>query len=299
MCRGPRTPWPRLGPQSSSPTTSGPTRGPLSASARPPPRGPSGQLPSPPAAAAAAASCGLRVGLGRRGTAPARGERPGSGPGAPRFSPTPTWRRPPPPPATTTPPRATDGPGTAGRSAGKFRFSSPDPPGAGGQPTQPPPTRPGAGSGSSQGPTPPRPERRARTLPAPQPRPPGCAASGSAQPARSGRGGRAGNGRSRSQVTPPPPLVEPHYCRLGWSLFCARTGAPPPTRQARARGHEHTHTARSPPFPAGSLAPPVGPARHARGGGATSEATPISAVRPGIGSSAQCGPRAPEQCWCT
>lgn len=107
----------------------------------------------------------------RRGQRPARGAtrsgRPQAGPYTRGeawerpVSQTPTWRRPP-PPSTTTPPRAADGLKTAGRSAEKFRFSSPGPPGVGGQPTRTSLTRPGAGGGES--PTPPSPGRRARTV---------------------------------------------------------------------------------------------------------------------------------------
>lgn len=251
------------GIQSSRPATSRRPRDPLGASARPRPpgprsrgpgrhqRGPSGKPPSP--RAQAAAFCGrAQLAPGVRGPAPARGERPG----APRFSQTPTWRRP--PPATTTPSRAADGPGTVEGSAGKFRFSSPGPPGTGAQPTSSFTYPAGRGLGDGgEGPTPPRPGRRARTLPAPPPQPPRvCAASGPAQPARSGRGGRPTRPLAGDSSAPP---VEPHNGRLGWPLPCACTGAPPPTRQARALGYEHTHKAHSPPFLACSLAPPVRP----------------------------------------
>lgn len=84
------------------------------------------------------------------------------------------------------------------------------------------------------------------------------------------QGGRQPPQQLAGDSTVPP--VESHRGRAGWPLPCAPTGAPPPTLQARARGHEHTHPARSPPFRAGSLAPPMRPratcsrGRGARGG---------------------------------
>lgn len=258
------------GTQSSRPTTSRRPRDPLGASARPRPpgprsrgpgrhqRGPSGQPPSP--RAQAAVFCGrARLAPGVRGPAQARGERPG----APRFSQTPTWRRP--PPATTTPPRAADGPGTVEGSVGKFRFSSPGPPGTGAQPTSSF-TYP-AGRGR---------RRRRRRSDSSSSRAPGADSARSSAPASQGvcsqRPSAAGAIRTRraggrAGRRPAPPLagdspaapVEPHNVRLGWPLPCACTGAPPPTRQARALGYEHTHQAHSPPFLACPLAPPVRP----------------------------------------
>lgn len=201
-------------------------------------------------------SCGrARLAPGVGGPAPARGERPG----APRFSQTPTWRRP--PPATTTPPRAADGPGTAEGSAGKFRFSSPGPPGNGGQATSGF-TYP-AGRGR---------RRQRRRSDSSSSRAPGADSTRSTAPASRGvcsqRPRAAGAIRTRragGRAAPPlagdspAPPVEPHNGRLGWPLPCAGTGAPPPTRQARALGHEHTHKAHSPPFLARSLAPPGRP----------------------------------------
>ncbi|XP_032171892.1 wiskott-Aldrich syndrome protein homolog 1-like [Mustela erminea] len=100
---------------------------------------------------------------------------------------------------------------------------------------------------------------------------PGCVQTAAPRSRRDpdAAGGRAG-GRPAPPLAgdSPAPPVEPHNGRLGWSLPCACTSAPPPTRQARALGHEHTHKAHSPPFLACSLAPPVRPlATRSRGRG--------------------------------
>lgn len=242
---------------------------------RPPPRRPVDRtLPGGPRfPAAAAASCGrarLAPGLaGRRrrlacGPALARGERLG----APRFSQTPTWRRPP-PPATTTPPSAATAPGPREEAPGKFHVSSPGQPGAGGPPTRASPTPTAAGGGGSEGEGPillvadagrglcPFPARASQGVCGPQRR-----SAGAIQTRWAG-----GTPAQPLAGDSPAPPVEPDNGCLGWPLPCARTGAPPPTLRARARGHEHTHTARSPPFLASSLAPPLAPlATRSRGG---------------------------------
>lgn len=260
-CWGPKTPPAGTGTLASSPATSRSPARPRPADPRTR-HAPARTDPRGPEPAGGGVLRRARLAPGVRGPA----QREGSGPRAPRFSKTPTWRRPP-PPATTTPPAAPTAQGPRGGAPGKFRFSSPGPPGAGGRPTRASPTRPGAGGGD-ESPTPPRPGRRARTLPAPPPRPPRVCA---ARPRAAGQiwsrrtGGRPAQPLAGDSPAPP---AEPRNGRLGWPFPCARTGAPPPTRQARARGHEHTHTARAPPFLAGSLAPPVPPcATRSRGRG--------------------------------
>lgn len=168
-CWGPKMPLATTGTPVPAPPNFSPDLRVRFASARPPPRGPEDRTSTGTAPRAAPEPSRSGGGVLRAGAAPpGRGERPG----APRFSQTPTWRRPP-PPETTTPPRAADGRGPRREAPGKFRFSSPRPPAAGGQPTPASPTRPGAdGGGGGKGPTPPRPERRARTLLDPPPQPP-------------------------------------------------------------------------------------------------------------------------------
>lgn len=227
----------------------------LRASAQPPPRGPalylrgpSGRAPTPPAAAAA--SCGLRATI----RAPAGRPQPeGKGPGAPRFLQTPTWRRPP-PPATTTPPCAANGPGTTEEAPESFASPLPASQGpADNQLRLHLPRQPRAAAAKVllllvAG------ARRGLCLLLRPPRV--CAANRPTQLARSGRGGRAAGIAARRRLHSP--STRTHRGRLGWPLSCARAGARPLPRQARARGHEHTHTARSPPFPAGSFAvPPI------------------------------------------
>lgn len=278
ICRDPETPpavsrTPVLRPHNFSPGLGAPSR-----VRRPPPRRPVDRtLPGGPRSpAAAAASYGrarLAPGLaGRRrqlarGPAPARGERPG----APRFSQTPTWRRPP-PPATTTPPGAATAPGPREEAPGKFRVSPPGPSGAGGPPTRASPTPTaagGGGGGGSEGEGPillvadagrglcPFPAGAFQGVCCPQPR-----AAGAIQTRWAGWP----PAQPLAGDSPAPP-VEPDNGCLGWPLPCARTGAPPSTLRARARGHEHTHTPRSPPFLASSLAPPLAPlATRSRGG---------------------------------
>ena len=129
----------------------------------------------------------------------------------------------------------------------KFRFSSPGPPGAAGQPTRVSPTRPGAEGGCREGPTRPRPGRRAQTLLAPPPQPPRVC---SQRPRAAGA--------IRTQVTRPPLRSKPTTA-AGAGLSPARARARRHPHARRERGHEHTHTARSPPFLACSLAPPGRP----------------------------------------
>lgn len=296
---GPRTPpaanrTPVLTPRNfSSRRTSGPRwcLGPPPAPGPAAPAGTSADPPDGPRARGRRRLCST----GGRGSLPApagqrqRGERPGSGPGAPRFSQTPTWRRP--PPATTTPPRAADGPETAEASAGKFRFSSPGPPGTGAQPTSGF-TYP-AGRGR---------RRRQRRSDSSSSRAPGADSARSSAPVSQGvcsqrprAGGairtRRAGGRPAQPLAgdSPAPPVEPHNGRRGWPLPCACTGAPPPTRQARALGHEHTHTTHSPAL--SCLFPR--PARAARatcsrGRGLCSGHTHLGSPRQRVRSSALC-----------
>lgn len=272
---------PRTGPQSSRPATSllaGP-RGPAGASARPPPavprrrQAPARTLRTAPEPAGAG-GCVLRAGEARcrrpRANASARGaarerpvsHRPQHGVGRrPR-------RRHLPAPQTARRPR---------RQAPES-FASPLPARQGRAHNQPraSPTRPGAGGGDgSEGPTPRRPGRRARTLPVPPPQSPRvCAASGPAQAARSGRGGRADDRHSRSQVTPPPLQSNPTTA-AGAGLSPARARARRRPHARRERSGTSTPTPLTPPpFLACSLAPPVRPARRARGGGASVVDTP-------------------------
>lgn len=85
---------------------------------------------------------------------------------------------------------------------------------------------------------------------------PEWAANSVSQPARSRRGGLASKPLAGD---PPAPPVEPHNGRRGQPLPCARTGAPPPTRQPRARARAHPHRslpALSCPFPRPARAAP-------------------------------------------
>lgn len=156
-------------------------------------------------------------------------QREGSGPGAPRFSQTPTWRRSP-PPETTTPPRAADGPGTAVGSAQKVSLLL-SRPARGRRTTNPGFTYPAG-----------RRMRLQRRSDSSLSRAPG--ADSACSPARASQGVQPAAPRSRRDPDsgdPPAPPDETHNGRRSWPLPCARTGAPPPTRQARARARAHPH----------------------------------------------------------
>ncbi|XP_028624687.1 basic proline-rich protein-like [Grammomys surdaster] len=167
---------------------------------------------------------------GRGGTeaVPARAPARRGAARAPRFPQTPTWRRPPPP--APTPPRATASPGPRGQAPAKFRFSLPSPP----PPSAPRPPRHLPGPTRAAAP-------RVRVLLVvadsghglcllPGPSLAGCVGPREAGAIRTRRAQPLAG-----DFTAPP--VEPDNGRPGWLPSCARTGAPPPKRQTRARAH--------------------------------------------------------------
>lgn len=173
-------------------------------------------------------------------------QREGSGPGAPRFSQTPTWRRSP-PPETTTPPRAADGPGTAVGSAQKVSLLL-SRPARSRRTTNPGFTYPAG-----------RRKRLQRRSDSSSSRAPG--ADSACCPARASQGVQPAAPRSRRNPDSgdPPPLQTKPTTAAGAGLSPARARARRHPHARRERAHEHTHTARSPPFLACSLAPPGRP----------------------------------------
>lgn len=119
----------------------------------------------------------------------------------------------------------------------------------------------------------------------PRPSLPGCAASGPAQPAQSGL------------RWPSAPPDETHNGRRSWPLPCARTGAPPPTRQARARARAHPHrslSALSCLFPRPARA---APRDVLEGAGPPRRPHPPGQPGRGVGSSAPSGVVGPGADW--
>lgn len=258
----PRRQWPRRTPVfTPSQLLAGP-RG-------PPPRGPDEHRRGPP--------CGPRA-LRRAAAAPlGRGEPPGSAP----FLTDPNMASAAAAAAAArddTSPRRRRSRDRGGEAPGKFRFSSPGPPG--GRPTTKPrlhlPSRartaaeakvrlllvPGAARGLSLPPAP---------------------ASQCVQPAalRSRRAPDAAGGRASQTLAgdPPAPPVEAHNGRRGWPLPCARAHKRASTHTPGAGAGTITPPALAPrPFWPAPPPRPGSPARLGRGGGASAEATPAWAA---------------------
>jgi hypothetical protein len=231
-----------------------------------------------PGASPPGGPAGLTLPAAPGGGVPPEGppQREGSGPGAPRFSQTPTWRRPP-PPATATPPPPQTVPGLREEAPGKFRF--------------PPATPASSRQTTSRGFTYPagRGQRRWRQRSdSSLSRTPGADSACSPAPAFQGvccpQSREAGAILTRQAGgwleqplagDSPAPSVEPDNGRPGWLLSCARTA---PTRQgasARARAHPPCSL---PALSSGFPSPhPYRPARRAQGAGPPAEAPPTEA----------------------
>lgn len=234
-CWGPKTPPAGTGTLASSPATSRSPARPRPADPRTR-HAPARTDPRGPEPAGGGVLRRARLAPGVRGPA----QREGSGPRAPRFSKTPTWRRPP-PPATTTPPRGADGPGTARGGARKVSLLLSRP--ARGRRT----TNPGFTYPARRG-------RRRRKSDSSSSRAPGADSAGSPAPASQGvcgavprsrpdlvaKDGRPAGAAARRWLPRPSSRTPQRPPGLAFPLRAhGRAAAHTPGASARARAHPH------------------------------------------------------------